>query len=123
MEKRVRNGVIGSTFLGIEDHGMLTFTLHIDYGSSGQGFGQVIMDGYDEDLGERIGSGFGTTCIRRILETLEVDKWEKLPKTPVRAYGNMEHISCLGHFYKLKWFDLDTYIENYGAYGKLKKEF
>ena len=37
--EEIKNAIITGTYLGIEDHGILTFWLYLDYGGSGQGFG------------------------------------------------------------------------------------
>ena len=57
---------IQSTFLGFEDHGILTGFLHVTYGGSGQGVG-----GYP--IRARAG-----LYIQRTLKACGVSSWEKL---------------------------------------------
>ena len=42
--EEIKNAIITGTYLGIEDHGILTFWLYLDYGGSGQGFGGYQLD-------------------------------------------------------------------------------
>lgn len=70
---------IESTFLGIEDHGIFTAYLYVDYSrGSGQGIGGYSLDDYDPERKERIGTGYGMEWIRRVLLACGVDSWEKL---------------------------------------------
>lgn len=73
---------ITSTMLGVEDHGILTVWLTVDYGGSGQGIGGYSLDGptHDDDgkfLG-RVGSAFGMEFVARTMRACGVDKWEDL---------------------------------------------
>jgi hypothetical protein len=105
-----RNAVIIGTMLGIEDHGILTCYVYLDYGDSGhQGFGGYSLDGPRKDgngkhLG-RFGSAFGMEFIRRLLDTLGVETWEKLKGTPCRVVAEYSKVHAIGHFTKNKWFD------------------
>lgn len=106
-ETRIENGMVKSTMLGVEDHGILTAFLHIDGGGWGCGFGGYSFDTYDKSKEKRVGSAYGTTFIMRVLDVLEVDTWEKLPGTPCRCEtgGIGGTITRIGHFMKDKWFD------------------
>jgi hypothetical protein len=72
------NARIESTMLGIEDHGIMSFYLYLDYGRSGQGFGGYGLDEYDKIKECRIGHPKSIILIRKILEVVGVDKWEDL---------------------------------------------
>lgn len=70
---------IESTFLGIEDHGIFTSSLGVNYGdSSHQGVGGYSFDSWDAKTKKRVGSAFGIEFIRRTLEVCGVDSWEKV---------------------------------------------
>jgi hypothetical protein len=91
----IKNAEIQDTFLGIEDHGIFTASLTLDYGDSGcQGFGQ-------HDLSFR---DYGINYLRKILETLEVEQWEDLIGTFVRAKIENGLIVGIGHITKNIWF-------------------
>lgn len=68
MSEEKELGRIKATFLGIEDHGLFTFVLYIDFGHSGQGFGT-----YDLTYKK-----YGIKALRKILEAVGVDSWEQL---------------------------------------------
>lgn len=86
------NAVVRSTELGGNERGP-SFWLHLDYGGAGQGFG-----------GYRLGGEFTHYVIMGILETLEVDSWEKLKGTPVRAKIEDGTVVSIGHYLKDQWF-------------------
>lgn len=76
-------GTIKRTELGIEDHGIMTAWLHVDWRGGGIGVGGYTLDGPRKDddgkhLG-RFGSDFGMDHVMRILETVGVHNWEDLP--------------------------------------------
>ncbi|HUX00712.1 MAG TPA: hypothetical protein VMY35_07010 [Phycisphaerae bacterium] len=88
------NGVVESTMLGTEDHGILTAWLHLKFNGTGQGFGGYAFD------------AFGCEFIRQVLKVLKVDSWEKLPGKPLRVrrehYGGP--IVAIGHYIEDRWF-------------------
>jgi hypothetical protein len=93
-------GVIENTFLGIEDHGILTFIIYLRFDGSGQGAGTYSLDGYDKTLGKRVGSPAMAVVIRSILETVGVDSWEGLKGRRVVAlrdelYGQIKGLTNL----------------------------
>ena len=84
-----RIGKIGDTFLGIEDHGIMSFFLHFDFGGTGQGFGGYCLDTYDGGLKKRIGTAGGLDLILGILRACGVEKWEDIKgKTMYALYDN-----------------------------------
>jgi hypothetical protein len=107
MSKKVENAVVKRTQLGIEDHGILTAFLHVGSGGWGQGFGGYTLDQYDETRKKRIGGKHAGIFVRRVLETLGADDWEKLPGTPCRIRRDIVSgpIVAIGHFTDNKWFE------------------
>ncbi len=108
----IKNAVIESTFLGKEGHGILSSMLTLDYGGSCQGFGgygfdKPIKDDQDNFL-RREGTAYGCEFINRILETLDVESWEKLKGTHLRVVTKGDFfnskIQGIGHIIKDKWF-------------------
>lgn len=103
----IENCKITSVSLGLEDHGILTAHMYLEGDGWGCGFGGYVLDNWDTEKKQRVGSAYGTNYILRILKTLEVDQWEKLPGTPLRAeterWGG--GIVRIGHLFKDKWFD------------------
>lgn len=110
MSTEIKNAIITSTHLGCEDHGIFTCYLHLDYGGSGQGFGGYALDKHNGNRGEgseRLGTAYGMEFIRRILSTLEISQWEKLPGTHVRVVASHEKVLSIGHIIKDRWFSPD----------------
>ena len=89
---------VRSTFLGVEDHGILTAIIYLDYGGGGQGAGLFTFDTHNKPRegtpyapmydSERVGSAFGMEWIRRVLEAFGVDTWEELPGRTIFAYAD-----------------------------------
>ena len=116
MERReVKNAKISSTMLGIEDHGICYYMIHLNYtggGGSGQGFGGYALDSPVTDpqgkFLKREGVAYGAETILQILKVLGIDSWEKLPGTPCRVEGNFKKIHRIGNFLKDQWFNPET---------------
>jgi hypothetical protein len=74
-------GVIKSTRLGYEDHGILTASLGIEWKGGGVSVGGFCLDEpKDREARDysRRGTAYGLDYIIRIIETVGVDKWEDL---------------------------------------------
>lgn len=109
------NGIIKSTFLGVEDHGIFTAFLHIEFDGSGLGFGGYALDQHFNraDKSGRIGTAYGMEFIRQILSTLEVDSWENLPRKTVRVRRDDGKIHTIGHIVKNRWFTPATDLAHF----------
>ena len=108
------NARIEKTMLGYEDHGILTFYLSLDYSGGGQGFGGYGLDEFDKEKDRRVGTAYGIEAIGRVLKTVGVDTWEKLPGIPVRVRQDHTKIQALGHFLRDDWLDLSALAEEMG---------
>lgn len=92
--KTIQNAKIQTTTLGFEDHGIMTAWLHLEYEGAGQGFGGwALTDKAMYDF------------VKGVLDTLEVDEWEKLKGVHCRVEGSHMKIERIGHIIKDKWFD------------------
>jgi len=110
----IKNAVIDGTMLGVEDHGLLTFYIYLDYGGCGQGFGGYALDEplkVDGRFVRRRGTAFGTEAIMRLLKVVGVSKWEDLKGKAVRADAEQSKIHRLGHYLKDEWIDLKALSE------------
>ena len=101
----IRNALIKSTMLGMEDHGIMSCMLHLNYGGSGQGFGGYAFDQWDEGLKARVGSPYGMEFIKRIISTVGVETWEKLPGSHIRVEATWGKVIRIGHYLEDKWFN------------------
>ncbi len=104
-----QNARIRTTFLGVEDHGILTFFVDLEGEGWGQGYGGYPLDTWNGT--RRVGLPFAGEAIRAILTTLEVESWEKLPGQVVRVEHVYESgvgrtIQRMGHIVKDQWADL-----------------
>lgn len=95
------NARITDTFIGVEDHGILTFliALEVDEGWC------VSFGGYD------CSGEFLSESIRQILATLEVDSWEKLKGQYVRVVCNESSVDRIGHIMKSKWYNIRVHAK------------
>jgi hypothetical protein len=103
----IRNAVIESTFLGVEDHGCLTFVLSLSYGSSVQGFGTYSIDHaakVESIKTTRRPSIIAGAAIKAILMAVGAEKWEDLKGKHVRAVIEGGQIRGIGHIIHDKWF-------------------
>lgn len=118
----IENGRIDSTMLGIEDHGILSYKIGINFAGYHQEFGGYSLDAPKKDdegkFLERIGTDYGMESINRILKVLKVDTWEKLKGTSLRVKRKGSHngpIIAIGHFMDDNWFeperDLAEFLE------------
>jgi len=78
-----RVATIESTYLGTEDHGILTAYLHCSGDSWGIGVGGYGLDRYDEAQDKRIPTAYGLSHIVQLVHTAGVGSWEKLPGTEI----------------------------------------
>lgn len=96
IEKQIAK--VSGTFLGVEDHGIMTAIIYLDYGGAGQGAGMYSFDAYNKPRegkpyapmydSDRVGTAYGTEWIRRILKAFGVDQWEKLVGRTIYAYAD-----------------------------------
>ncbi len=89
------NAVIATANIYIQDHGLLTATLDLDYGDGGwQSFG-----------GYNLSGNFAGPFIRGVLDAIGVTDWNQIPGQPVRARTIDNRIYAIGHIIKDLWFD------------------
>lgn len=100
-DTEIKNARIEDTFLGIEDHGFLTFWLYLDYGGIVQGFGGYVLDRPGEMKKD---SALGWV-VRRLLEVVGVQEWDQLQKKYVRVECSWDKIYRIGNIIEDKWFD------------------
>ena len=113
-----KNAIIKSTMLGGEDHGIMTFWLHLDFGGTGQGYGGYGLDAplkRDGKFIRRIGTAFGLEAIMRVLAVVGVHKWEDLKGKHIRVNKTKEwgEIISIGHIIEDEWLDLKELASKY----------
>jgi NADH:ubiquinone oxidoreductase subunit 5 (subunit L)/multisubunit Na+/H+ antiporter MnhA subunit len=85
-----RIGKITDTMLGIEDHGIFTATLFMDYGGVGQGVGNLFLDDYDEATRKRVPSTCAGAFIAGVLRACGVRQWEHVKGRTIYVLFNEE---------------------------------
>ena len=122
-------GTIKRTSLGIEDHGIVTSMLHIEWTGGGIGVGGYCLDTpRKDDDGKhhgRIGTAYGLDHIMRILETVGVDSWEQLPGKQVivlfEGTGGWGSVSCgIAGITNEKVLDIKAHAESFSGEGESK---
>lgn len=116
----IKNAKIESTMLGIEDHGIMTFMLYLDYGGSGQGAGGHCLDKplkkKNGEFIKRVGTGLGMELIMKVIEVVGVDKWEDLKGKHIRVKAERSGVTAIGNFLGDEWLDFDEfYKEPFGS--------
>lgn len=117
MGQFTKNAIIAGTFLGVEDHGIMTFMLQLDYGGSNQGFGGYALDEYDKENDTRVFTVVGGEAIKHILRVVGVRCWEHLKGKPIRVIGTKSKIDMIGNILKDEWFAFEDVLE-----GKVEDE-
>lgn len=74
---------IESTRLGLEDHGIMSAMLHCKGNGGGTGVGGYGLDTFDKEKDRRVGHAFGLEWLMRVMSTVGVEQWEKLPGSRV----------------------------------------
>ncbi len=120
---KTKNATIGNASIMIEDHGILTIMLYLEYGEGGtQGFGgHALYSSNFKPVGIRA-CGF---YIWRVLEVVGVDDWKDLKGKNVRVLINDNDMAVsIGHITHDRWFNPRDELKEIeaqvalGTYGK-----
>jgi hypothetical protein len=98
MTIETKNAIITGVSLGIEDHGILTADLHLDYGGGGQCFGGLCL--YNNLTGPNVAGHW----LKRVFEVTGVNDWKGLLGTAIRVQAEHNRIHGIGHIVKDQWF-------------------
>jgi hypothetical protein len=92
-----QNAIIKSVRISNADHGCLTAWLHLEYDSSGQGFGGYMLysPGNDDWAGK---------FIWRCMDVAGVSSWSEIPGKAVRVKIDGGIVRSIGHITKDIWF-------------------
>ncbi|HEM4596407.1 TPA: hypothetical protein U1Z56_000606 [Streptococcus suis] len=113
MSKTIENVKITKTFLGREDHGILTCYLTVEGYGFGASIGGYCLDKYDEHKKKRVAFHKSFELIDRILEVVGVSTWEDLPGKHIRieSDGFGDRVTKIGNLIKDDWLDFDTFFK------------
>ena len=108
----IKNARITKTMLGREDHGVMTFMIFIESGSTGVGVGGYALDQYDKETKTRVCHPIGLEAISTILDVVGVEKWEDLPGKYIRfedrGWGST--VDAIGNIIEDKWINLREFF-------------
>lgn len=111
--------IIGS-FIGFEDHGLLSVSLTFDYGGSVQGIGHRGFGSASEETGKdpdawRLPHEMGMDFIRRLLLACGVSEWERIVGRMVFVTADWTSIKRIDPLptEKGRAFDIEDWVESY----------
>lgn len=107
-----RNAIIQRASIGIEDHGLLTAFVTLDYGGACQGFGGYAF--YSAGWKGGPGRNAMGLFVYRVLEIAGVSNWHELPGKCVRARADHGNVYAIGHITKDEWFDPSVTFKEMG---------
>lgn len=105
------NARITDTFLGIEDHGIFTFSISVELaGGSYCSIGNYCLS-YTKDNKMHFDAR-NSEAICKILDVVGVDSWEKLKGEYIRVEVNGwgSEIYTIGNLMKDEWFNLKEFF-------------
>lgn len=119
MSRTIENARITSTMLGVEDHGIMTCYLFLEFENGGCGFGGYALDTYDKEAEGRVGTAAGMQMIAEILEPVGAESWEELPGKFIRCEneGWGGKITRIGNIIKDKWFSPEDFFAEWKESG------
>jgi hypothetical protein len=106
---QVINAKITGTTLGFESHGIMTFFIQCEFNDcESQGFGGYRLDEPFKNKDGWKGHAFGIALIRKIIETVGVEKWEDLKGKfiKIKKDGWQSPIEEISHITKNNWFNV-----------------
>jgi len=87
-------GIITKANLEIKERGILNFWLYVDYEEGcSQGVGGIVLDEYNEDTKERVGTAYGCEMIRQLLLCLNVNDFSEMKGIHIWVVGEGEGFS------------------------------
>src|SRR5689334_16530227 len=91
------NAIIVSPQIQIEDHGILTAWLNLDYGGTRQSFGGygLYVPNHPDNAGK---------FIWRCLKVIGVRDWKELSNKTIRVKRENNQILAIGHIIEDRWF-------------------
>ena len=111
----IENAKITGTRISMADHGCLTFSLMLEGAGWGCSYGgYCIGHGYLGAKELKADSGNGLVAIMKIMDTVDVERWEDLKgkyvRCKVKRWG--ETIDEIGNLIEDKWFNIREFFSN-----------
>lgn len=85
---------VSKASLEIQERGILNFWIYVDYEEGGsQGVGGIVLDDYNRDLKERVGTAGGCELIRQLLLLFKVNDFSEMRGRYIWVVGEGEGFS------------------------------
>lgn len=104
MTREIRNARISGTFLGVEDHGILTAYVNLEWQGGGQSFGGYALDEWSPGAKTRFGTAYGMEFVKRTIATVGAASWEAMKGKHVRIDHDWGKVYSIGHITDDEWF-------------------
>lgn len=104
MHIETQNAIITDAVIDIDDHGILTVWLYLNYGDSGQAFGGYILH-MPESFTHYSMQGYAGHFIYRCMEIADVGKWHNMKGKTIRVKHDDSKVYAIGHIVKDDWFN------------------
>jgi hypothetical protein len=95
-----KNAVIVDAGIAIEEYGILSARITLDYGKSTQVLGQALYLTRDR----LDGGSYAGFFLYEVLEVIGVSAWEQLKGKAVRVMCDECHVEAIGHVINDSWF-------------------
>ena len=105
------NAIVRSFDIANDDHGFLSGCLHVNYGTSAQGWGGFRLDHRDKDEDVNRPSKVCGAFIAAVLEITGANSVHSVAGRPIRVRKENGLISHIGHFLDDQWFSLKEWCD------------
>jgi hypothetical protein len=99
----IKNAIIKSAKITMEDHNVLTAWVDLDYGNSCQKFGGYTLY-LDKGFKHHETKSFCGHFIARLMDISGVKRFEEIAGKSIRVKASREGIDAIGHIIKDDWF-------------------
>jgi len=117
-EPKEKNAKIKGVSLTMEDHGVLSAYLHLDYGGACQSFGNYELYSPYYYQTHQKQANFAGHFIWRCMEIAGVERWEDVAGKTIRVRARHDGIDAIGNIIEDDWFypskDFKTMMETEG---------
>lgn len=99
----IKNAIIESATITIDDNGFLTAWLYLDYGGLSQGFGGYVLY-LPKSFKYHALESYAGHFIFRVMEIAGIAHWNDLPGRAIRVGIENGLVRSIGHIVKDDWF-------------------
>jgi len=101
----IKNAVIEGASLTVDDRGILTAYLALNYGDSGQSFGGRALYLPESFINSKKPGNFAGHFICRVLKIAGISDWNDLVGKAIRVKAKYLNVIAIGHIIEDDWFN------------------